>query len=180
MLNAILLCGRSCAGKTTGGQLLSAALGQPHHEASHYMRRYWQALGLPGESADDFSLRSLREDSTRVPKAILGECSRNNVAVAIITGLRAPEEITAVRAACRVSILIWVDCVPAIRFERAQLRDRSDRPTSFDHLIAKDALQDDMGLARLHDELSPIRISNEGSLADYQAQLIEVANTIDP
>jgi dephospho-CoA kinase len=180
MLDAILLCGRSCAGKTTGGQLLSAALGQPHCEASHYMRRYWHALGRPGESADDFALRSLSDDVTRVPAEILAECNRDQITLAIITGLRAPEEIAVVQAACRVSILVWVDCVPAVRFERAQLRDRSDTPSSFDQLAAKDALQDAMGLARLYNELNPIRISNEGSLTQYQAQLIGVAGIVSP
>lgn len=180
MLDAILLCGRSCAGKTTGGQLLSAALGKPHCEASHYMRRYWQTLGKPGENADDFAFRSLREDVTRVPAAILAECGRDKASLAIVTGLRSPEEVAVMQEACRTSMLVWVDCDATLRFARAQLRDRSDAPRSFDELTAKDAAQNDMGLERLQSELNPIVVSNQGSLAQYQEQLLAVIGLLPP
>jgi adenylate kinase family enzyme len=89
MLDLVVICGRSCVGKTLAGKFLSAEHGLHHVEASDFMRKIWEQEGH-GRSLDEFARSLLSNDPSRIPRAIL---ERFGAVPLVITGFRSPCEV---------------------------------------------------------------------------------------
>lgn len=170
MPKLVLICGRTCAGKTTGGQILAKHVDYIHVEASTLMREFWAKDGQ-GEVLDEFAKRTLMTNPARVPATAV---ARSEGASMILTGLRSPEEVAAARRACADTRLIFVCAAPALRLHRARFRGRQGYPLSTDELTVLDTLHEEMGIGRIEADAAASRIKNEGSLNSYANALIRL------
>ncbi len=121
---------------------------------------------------------ALRE---RFGQAVLAERVQRNLPADrnhVIDSIRHPAEVEALRSAGGF-LLIWVDASPRVRFERSRARGRGGDADTFDAFAAIEArelgstnpaAQQLLAVQALADET----ISNDGSLAELEAQLAEV------
>lgn len=171
MSDAIIFCGRSCVGKTTGATYLAEELARPHIEASSIMRSLWQRSEIEC-SLDEFAAHQLQIDPDCVPRAAL---RLSNGLPIVISGLRSPHEINAVRKNFTSVHLIYIEASFDVRLSRAALRARRGHANDVSGLRALDQLHDAMGLDSVSNDPAAITLHNDGRLNTYFESLAAVA-----
>jgi cytidylate kinase len=167
-----VICGYSCAGKTSLASHLVDRHGYIHFEASDFMRViYHERLGhSPDVELTEFAAAILKKEPHVVPEAIIEFLDRMQHAPCVITGFRAPSEVEFLLAHNTREApieLVFVDAAVTNRFQRACIRDRGDAPDSLADMRRKDAVQRRMGLGNMLSKLPFHVLSNDASLEEY-------------
>jgi hypothetical protein len=164
----VLICGLSCVGKTLGGEILAADFGLVHAEASAAMRLLWRG-SESFLSLEAFAERSLSEDPSRVPVAIIKRT--HGIGSLVVSGLRAPREVEVFASAARDVQLVFVRADPAERLRRCLARGRRGHPRDARDLLELDRVQERMGLNDLAELPRAACVANNGTIDEYRSRL---------
>lgn len=167
-----VVCGPTCAGKTTLAENLADKYGYYHFEASDYMRRkYYEYLGVNSEvRIGDFAKQVLDDEPLIVVSQIIDEIESMPDLPVVITGFRAVKEVEGFFALYNGGLntnAVFVDADKDLRFDRCRKRARVQSDTYYDEFSIKDEQQWAMGLAELSKELSDSTIFNNQDMSDY-------------
>ena len=170
---ALLVIGRTCAGKTTLAEYVSGRHGLLSIEASAVVR----SLGVPREESDDadgFSyamrvLDTLGHDV--VSREIVERFGASLDDPFVISGLRDTAEIRFMRQAVPRSRIVLVEASERARFDRHLRRGRPGAEQTLADFRRRDKRQDLFGVLPVADDLADIRIANEGRIEDYHAEI---------
>lgn len=167
-----IVCGPSCAGKTTLAEYLAERYGYYHIEASDFMYlSYYQRHGVSlVTDIGDFAEQALRDQPEIVAEQVLQNIRQNKQAPIIVTGFRS---LTEIEWFCDHYVgkypveVVYVVADQAIRYERSSLRQREGEAQDREAFVRRDAQQATMGLAELEKCFVSNRIENNGSLDSY-------------
>jgi len=184
-----VICGPTCAGKTTLAEYLARNYGYYHVEASDFMYlSYYERFGVGSEvNIGEFAKEILHENPAIVSEQILQHLKQLNSSPVVISGFRAPEEtehFTENYVGISGVEVITLDAPFDIRLERYLRRDRIENasPQAFD-LDSK--VQNEMGLVRLMEQFDGCLIINDASFdvlyerfkKKYEEKLIGMKNS---
>jgi inosine/xanthosine triphosphate pyrophosphatase family protein/adenylate kinase family enzyme len=163
-LSGVVICGPSCAGKTTLAEYVRAEYGWYHFEASDFMYRELYERNGPAHthSIATFARQILLDEPEIVSRQILEHVHARPGVPFVVTGFRAPEEVkhflSGLPASAEV-LLIYLDASADLRFERYLERKREDSVprAAFD---SRDGQQFAMGLERMCNEIEMIPVTN--------------------
>lgn len=146
-----IICGPSCAGKTTLATHLVQNFGYMHFEASDFMRIvFYERLGFSSDvEIGEFAKSILKDQPWIVAEQILEHLEPFLSTPLVITGFRSPDELDYfVKHYPDPEIVqgIFVDAPFQVRYERSVKRHRSDSAASKRSMRAKDRQQNEMGL----------------------------------
>lgn len=149
-----IICGPTCAGKSTLAEYLADNYGYYHIEASDFMYlSYYQRHGVTSSvSIGDFAEQALNDQPEIVADQILENIQNNQTVPIVITGFRSPLEVEWFRRYYSGSfriVIVYVVANVELRFERALLREREDQPDSREKFDKRDEQQASMGLVGL-------------------------------
>lgn len=166
-----IICGPTCAGKTTLAEYLNEKYNYYHLEASDFMYlSYYQTHGIDsGVNIGDFAEKALIDNPYIVTNQIIEHIKKFNNVPIIVTGFRNPEEIEGFKKLYRGGLnieVIYVDASGIIRYERSVNRQRQDSVKTIDAFNEKDAQQLRMGLLKIKKNNSKT-ILNEKTLQNY-------------
>lgn len=162
-----VICGPSCAGKTTLAEHLAASYGYYHIEASDFMYlSYYQRHGV-GSSVPigDFAEQALREQPEIVARQVLENIQANRPIAAVVTGFRSPRELAWFKnyyGEHQPIVPVYIDAQSSIRFERSLSRGREVIPDNWERFHLRDVQQAAMGLNDLAANLGSNQLKNEG------------------
>lgn len=167
-----IVCGPSCAGKTTLAEYLAERYGYYHIEASDFMYlSYYQRHGVsPVTDIGDFAEQALRDQPEIVAEQVLQNIQQNKPAPVIVTGFRSAAEIEWFRDHYMGKYpveVVYVTADQAIRYARSLIRQREGEAEDQEAFVRRDAQQAAMGLAELGRYFAANRIENNGSLDNY-------------
>jgi inosine/xanthosine triphosphate pyrophosphatase family protein/dephospho-CoA kinase len=151
----ILVCGYTCAGKTTVSQYLARTYGFLHVEASDFMYlAYYYRHGFSGKiSIGDFAEKALLQRPEIAAEKAIEYVMENSAEQIVISGFRAVEEVEyAVNALANYGKEFearFISSDEDTRFRRLQDRGRPGDASSFVKFQEKDAQQRRMGLDRV-------------------------------
>lgn len=172
-----ILCGYTCAGKTTASQHLARKFGYLHVEASDFMHlSYLYRHGALQEIAiGDFAEQALAAKPTIAAEKVAEYLDDNLALPVVISGFRAPEEIDFVKWVLgergKLFKTLFVDADEATRFERLRNRARPGDELSQAEFASRDCQQERMGLSRICGEKATEFLSNSGDLGTYHAAI---------
>ena len=163
-LSGVVICGPSCAGKTTLAEYIRREYGWYHFEASDFMYRAMYERNGPDNphAIADFAQKALVDEPDIVSSQILEYVHRRPNVPFVVTGFRAPEEaghfLGGLPASAEV-LIVYLDATANLRFGRYLTRKRevSIPREAFDR---RDAHQLAMGLSRMCNELEFIPVEN--------------------
>lgn len=163
-----VICGPSCAGKTTLAEHLADSYGYYHIEASDFMyRSYYQRHGVSSTvPIGDFAEQALKDQPEIVAEQVLEDIKSSLPLAAVVTGFRSPKELTWIQehyAAHQSIAPVYIDAQPSIRFKRSLLRGREALPETRERFDKRDLQQLAMGLEDLAQILQSDLFKNEGS-----------------
>lgn len=167
-----LICGPTCAGKTTIAEYLANTYGYYHIEASDYMYlSYYERLGVGSEvKIGDFAENALKDDPLIVVDRVFEKLRRLELTPVVITGFRTKYEVEGFQNyydGDMEVVPVFVDAAQPIRCERYLARNRLDsRPTKASFLRI-DRQQGAMGVWELRKYLRGHVFRNEASLVKY-------------
>ncbi len=167
-----LVCGPTCAGKTTLANYMSKQYSYYHIEASDYMYlSYYRSHGL-GSTVPiaDFAEKALLDDPSIVVDQIINDINELHNIPLVITGFRSLKEIESFIKQYRGGAQIEVNFVnadPVIRFERCKRRRRSDTKNERPDFDIADDQQLKMGLSDIQAEYPKGVILNNGTFEEY-------------
>jgi dephospho-CoA kinase/inosine/xanthosine triphosphate pyrophosphatase family protein len=167
-----VICGPTCAGKTTLAEYLAAQYGYWHIEASDYMRlNYYQRHGV-SENLDigGFAAQALKEKPEIVAEQILKSIKQLETIPVIITGFRSPAELEWFRNnySGNFSVeVVFVDAESEIRYSRSVDRQRESDSESKEEFLRRDRQQAAMGLAEFRLAYPNNIIKNNTTLESY-------------
>lgn len=170
-----IVCGPSCAGKTTLAEYLGERYGYCHIEASDFMyRAYYRRHGTNSTvNITDFAAQALREEPEIVARQILENISTNARTPIVITGYRSWSEIDWFMrnydGECSVEML-YVTATQAVRYVRSVKRGREDEANGYDEFVNRDSQQENMGLSDLEARFADDALGNNASLEEYFAE----------
>lgn len=167
-----IVCGPSCAGKTTLAEYLADRYGYYHIEASDFMYlSYYQRHGVaPTGAIGDFAEQALREQPEIVAEQVLRNIQLHEPMPVIITGFRSRAEVDwfCHYYAGKYSIeVVYIVADQATRYSRSLLRCRDGEADGWEDFVLRDTQQAAMGLAELEKNLTSNRVENNGSLEQY-------------
>jgi len=167
-----IVCGPTCAGKTTLAEYLADRYGYFHIEASDFMYlSYYQRHGVTSKIAiGDFAEQALREQPEIVAEQALKIVAQNEGMPVIITGFRSQAEVDwfCHHYAGQYSInVVYVTAHQNVRYSRSIKRCRDDETEEFEVFTRRDVQQASMGLADLETNFSANRIGNDENLDRY-------------
>lgn len=169
----LILCGYTCAGKTTASQYLARVYGYLHIEASDFMHlSYYHRHGYqPNISIGDFAEQALAEMPHIVAENVAEYILEEESAPVVVSGFRSIAEIVWLRdylsfAGKRFRV-VFVEAEQEERFARMRLRNRTGDGVSFEDFRRKDEQQRRMGLEEIG-EASGIEIwKNDETVGSY-------------
>ena len=173
-----ILCGHTCAGKTTASQHLAEHYGHLHIEASDFMYlNYYRRHGFrPNVSISNFAEQALRQVPHIVAEKIAEYILEETPAAVVISGFRSSEEIESLLARLNFTgmqfRLIFIEADQSIRFQRIQIRNRVGDKISSDEFQARDRQQTQMGLAGVYD-LEGVTTWENNDTLDVYLRLVE-------
>lgn len=183
-----IVCGSSCAGKTTLAEYLADRYGYYHIEASDFMYlSYYQRHGVsPVTDIGDFAEQALRDQPEIVAEQVLQNIQQNKPVPVIVTGFRSPAEIEwfsdHYMGKYPVEV-VYVIADQAIRYARSLIRQRDGEAADREAFVRRDVQQSAMGLAELEKCFASNRIENNGSLDSYfnsfEARYIQQPQKLD-
>ena len=169
----LILCGYTCAGKTTASQHLARAYGYLHIEASDFMHlNYYHRHGYrPNISIGDFAEQALTQMPHIVAENVAEYILEEESAPVVVSGFRSMEEIDWLQDYLSFTgkkfRIAFVDSEQDLRFSRMRSRNRTGDGVSFEKFRIKDSQQRRMGLGEIR-ETSGIEIwRNDQSLKAY-------------
>lgn len=166
----IILCGYTCAGKTTASQHLARAFGYLHVEASDFMQlSYYYRHGYRGPiTIGDFAENALAQKPTIAAEKVVEYMIQNLAEPIVISGFRAPRELEFLEAEMafygKPFVARFVVADEQIRFDRLRGRARPGDNLSIEEFRARDLQQERMGLERIREEPEALTIENNGCL----------------
>ena len=170
----IILCGYTCAGKTTASQLLARRFGYLHVEASDFMYlSFFLRHGYRTDiSISEFAEQALVQKPSIAAKQV-GEYLEENLSLpAVISGFRSMLEVKALQEqlayASRKFKLVFVDAKEQNRFTRLQNRGRPGDHISFEEFRIKDEEQKRMGLGEILTQIGTEIWKNNHSLKTWK------------
>ncbi len=168
-----VICGPTCAGKTTIAKYLQEHFSYYHIEASDFMYlNFYERHGVGSNvSIGDFALEALNSNKRIVVDRILDHIEKIKSIPIVITGFRAPEEINEFKTGYNGNWNVeevWVEADFQKRFERSINRDRHDKILNEVGFKARDKLQIEMGLRGVRESLDETQIiGNNDTFNDY-------------
>jgi dephospho-CoA kinase/inosine/xanthosine triphosphate pyrophosphatase family protein len=167
-----VICGPSCAGKTTLAGYLAEQYGYYHIEASDFMYlSYYQRHGVASSvNIGDFAEQALRDQPEIVAEQILHNIQENKARAVVVTGFRSPLEVDWFQRYYMDGypiVAVYVAADAALRFERSVIRQRDDEAANRERFNQRDAQQAAMGLEELARRFLPDRLENNGSLEHF-------------
>jgi dephospho-CoA kinase len=176
----LIVVGKTCAGKTTFGQIASRIGDAKVVEASDVVRSF-RRLKDTHLSPLTFAKRLLEEHGADlVARKIIDMYRLEEGGDFIITGFRTTEELEAVRKVRRRAQVVLIESTDRTRYSRHLKRGR-EPAMSFNDFLAHDRAQWSFGLLRVAEDFANIRIINEGAIEEYERQITSVlANPENP
>lgn len=181
---AFVICGPSCAGKTTLSTLLQNKYNYYHFEASDFMYlSYYERHGIKSNvPIGDFAELALKDNPSIVTDQILAHVKGFKHIPMVITGFRSPIEVEQFiqRYIGGLNVeVIYIESDEKIRFERNLLRNRSDVVNTFAEFRKKDLQQFKMGLSVIKESYNEGTLKNDSSLDDmYTAFELKYQNEL--
>ena len=169
----LILCGYTCAGKTTAGQHLVRRYGYLHIEASDFMYlSYYQRHGFEGTaSINDFAEQALIQKPQIAAEKIADYIEEDLSASLVISGFRSMDEINWLLNTMSYSgkqfQVVFIESEQEVRFRRLINRMRSGDEMTFDEFKEKDKQQKNMGLEGVRKATESRLWLNSGSLQAY-------------
>lgn len=177
-----IICGYTCAGKTTASQYLARQFDYLHVEASDfmYMNYYIRHDFQNVISIGDFAEKALAEKPEIAAEKIAEYLIDDSTTPAVISGFRSQNEIDWItdklRQYGRRFEVVSVEAAEDVRFERMKSRGREGDGVSREQFRRRDEQQRRMGL----DEISASRRTkvwvNNSTVEDYLALVEEAAS----
>lgn len=173
---AVMLVGRSGAGKTTAAEIGSAVCGYKVVSAGSVMRDLIREAGLDDRDPIGRGIAALRimelEGPDIVARRVLSEPQPDKL---MLDGFRTPKEVEFLRQR-RCSTVIWLEADAEVRHRRLQGRSQASPST----LLENDRLQEQMGLASLQ-AMADMTILNEDlTLEKFGDAVVRLFETADP
>lgn len=164
-----IICGPSCAGKTTLAEYLAKKYGLYHIEASDFMYlSYYQRHGVSSTvKIGDFAEQALNDQPEIVARQILENIYEAKANLVVITGFRSPLEITWFQkyyAGGHPIVVCFVKADADIRFIRSVNRNREKISTSRKVFDLTDKQQLGMGLGEIEKQFASQVIDNNADL----------------
>jgi inosine/xanthosine triphosphate pyrophosphatase family protein/adenylate kinase family enzyme len=169
---AFIICGPSCAGKTSLSSFLQNKYNYYHLEASDFMYlNYWEKHGLNSSvPIVDFASLALKNNPSIVTDQILSHIKGFKYIPMVITGFRSPIEveqfINKYSGGLNIEV-IYIEAKDEIRFQRNIIRNRNDVVDTFELFQKKDLKQFKMGLTIIKDTYTSGVLNNESTLNDF-------------
>ncbi|MES0870284.1 non-canonical purine NTP pyrophosphatase [Pseudovibrio sp. SCP19] len=169
----LVICGYTCAGKTTAGQFLAENYGYLHVEASDFIHlAYYKRHGFENEiPISSFALAALAEKPQIAAEEILKYLRRSDASAWVLTGFRALEELTWFRReAASLGIqftTLFIDADNEIRFKRMGLRGRKGDAETRSKFKVRDSEQSEMGLDAIKNATEVQLVTNESSIEEF-------------
>jgi dephospho-CoA kinase/inosine/xanthosine triphosphate pyrophosphatase family protein len=165
-----VVIGRTCAGKTTTCERLSAAHGFQFFEASSVFRSIAESLGLDRRKyANDhaFALEVFaRVGNDAVARKMIEFLDGMRIERLAISGFRTIEELLCISDSFPESRTVLISASERTRYERRITRGRADEQLTFEEFNALDRAQWQLGLLGTAGDIADLHIENEGSLED--------------
>jgi adenylate kinase family enzyme/inosine/xanthosine triphosphate pyrophosphatase family protein len=167
-----VICGPSCAGKTTLAEYLAGTYGYYHIEASDFMyRSYYQRHGVGSTvPIGDFAEQALKDQPEIVAEQVLENIVTNRPLSAVVTGFRSSGELEWFQDhydGHQPIVPVYIEAEPSIRFERSLHRGREITPDTWERFERRDLQQMKMGLKNLALILQSNLIRNEGDRESF-------------
>lgn len=168
----LIICGPTCAGKTTIADYVAKHYRYYHIEASDYMYlSYYRRHGV-GSNVEigDFAEKSLKEDPGVVVHQIISEITRQKKFPIIITGFRSPKEIDIFKLKYSGNFqieIIFVTADSTTRYLRSIERQRTDSKKTRAEFNLTDDQQQRMGISELRQRYSNKTIENNSTFEEY-------------
>jgi inosine/xanthosine triphosphate pyrophosphatase family protein/adenylate kinase family enzyme len=170
LLEGVVICGPSCAGKTTLAEFLREKYGWYHFEASDFMyRAMYERNGVSSQtSIAEFAQRALLDEPDIVASQILKKTQQRPQLPFVVTGFRSPKEVDSlINGLPRTSriLLIYLDAHEELRFARYLSRGREES-ISQEEFHERDLNQLKMGLDQMQSTLAMESVWNNLQKAD--------------
>ncbi|TAN70163.1 MAG: hypothetical protein EPN17_06425 [Methylobacter sp.] len=167
-----IICGPSCAGKTTLAEYLAEHYGYYHIEASDFMYlSYYQRHGVASSvNIGDFAEQALLDQPEIVADQILRNIQENKARAVVVTGFRSPLEVDWFQRYYMDGypiVVVYVAADAALRFDRSVIRQRDDEAANRERFNQRDAQQAAMGLEELEKRFELNQLENNGSLEHF-------------
>lgn len=173
----IVICGYSCAGKTTVANWLSKNHGFLHIEASDYMyRAFRERHGVVSNiRIGDFAEAALIEEPSIAARPIADLIKHSGHSPVVVTGFRSPAEIIELRNRLRGNTSVLVTFLEAdfqTRLQRAIARQRE--PVDSEKLLRRDTQEDRMGLSSIREYSSETHVPNMTRKSDLSRRFKKI------
>lgn len=169
-----IICGPSCAGKSTLAEYLQDKYKYYHIEASDFMYlSYYERHGINSTvKIGDFAEEALRENQGIVSDQIIKNIRKLENFPILITGFRSPAEIESFKRQYKGGlnvVTVYLDADEEVRFIRNLKRGRKDLEIDFNKFKCKDKQQMKMGLSLIR-ENHDAKIINNDTLEHFYEQ----------
>ena len=160
---SLVVCGRTCSGKTTLAEFLSESYEFYHLEASDFMHvAYYEKHGVGSDVAiHDFALDALKSDPSVVSSRLSEFLIDKSIKDFVVTGFRSPDEIKHFESRFRNASFFYIDAKSKIRRARSIARGRGD---SF---AKREKIEEEMGVLGFLKLPKFVLVKNENSINDY-------------
>ncbi len=174
-----IICGPSCAGKTTLAEHLAEKFGYYHIEASDFMYlSYYQRHGVTSTvKIGDFAEQALKDQPEIVAQQILQNIQENKANLVVVTGFRSSLEIEWFQNYYTGGHPISVCFVTAdanIRFERSVSRNRDETASNRETFDSTEKQQFAMGLGEIEKRFFTTLLKNNEKLDSYFSHFEEL------
>ena len=182
----LILCGYTCAGKTTASQMLARRFGYLHVEASDFMYlSFFQRHGYGTDiTIGEFAEQALAQRPTIAAEKIVEYLQESLALPIVISGFRSALEIEEILERLSYSGkqfgVIFVDATERERFTRLANRGRPGDRISFEEFLARDEQQRRMGLTGIRSRADCEVWENSGSLEWWKEYVAEKVAVINP
>jgi inosine/xanthosine triphosphate pyrophosphatase family protein/dephospho-CoA kinase len=168
----LIVVGHTCAGKTTFGDRARDVHDYLHIEASAIVRMLQREGDLNEMSILEFA-KKLTDDNGPdvVARKILQMYSSRFDKGVVITGFRTIEELELIRSHFPQARVVFIEASERTRFQRLLQRGRSPECRTLDQFREIDRQQWLFGLLRVAEDFADLRITNEGSMEQYDMQI---------
>lgn len=172
----LIVVGRTCAGKTTMCEHLSARHGFRFFEASDVLRMFDRPSELRGVSEQAFAEHVLSKlGADAVARKILSLLD-SSVDKLTISGFRTIEELECVRTHFPEAKIVFVEASDRTRYERRIKRARAGESMTFAEFNTLDQAQWQFGLLRVAEEMADIKVVNERTIEEFLRNVDEIAS----
>ena len=183
----LILCGYTCAGKTTASQLLARRFGYLHIEASDFMYlSFFMRHGYRSDiSIGEFAEQALAQKPSIAADQIVTYLKENLSLPVVISGFRSLKEVehltNRLEYAGKKFRVVFVEASMQHRFDRLVARGRPGDDITYQDFSIRDEQQQRMGLNELRSNSIAEVWTNEASLDSWKSLVearVVVENTI--